>query len=92
MLQVQASTGRHGRSGGTATADTFQPGFTVLTLAGITIRVEDTGDSARSTWVESDLRYADLDVRSDAPFRYREAVSYWMGWLTNLSNPAAIAA
>lgn len=92
MLQSQVSTGGYGRSGGTATADTFQPGFTVLTLAGITIRVEDTGDSARSTWVESDPRYADLDVSSDAPFQYREAVSYWMGWLTNRSNPEALAA
>jgi hypothetical protein len=71
MLQAQVSTGGYGRSGGIAIADTFQPGFTVLTLAGITIHVEDTTDSARSTWVESDPRYADLDVSSDAPFRYR---------------------
>ncbi len=92
MLQVQVSTGGYGCSGGTATADTFQPGSTTLTLGGITIRVEDTGDSARSTWVESDPRYADLDVTCDAPFRYREAVSYWMGWLTNRSAPEAIAA
>lgn len=49
MLQAQVSTGGYGRSGDTSTGDTVQPGFTVLALAGITIRVEDTSDSARST-------------------------------------------
>lgn len=92
MVTTQVCTGGYGRSGGTATTDTFQPGFTILTLGGITIRVEDTGDSSRSTWIESDPRYADLEVTCDAPFRYREAVAYWQGWLTNRAAPVSLAA
>ncbi len=92
MIQTQVYGGGYGRSGGTSTEDTMQGGHTIVTDGTISIRIENTGGGSRSFWVESDPRYADLDMTSDAPFGYRRAIAYWTEWLEGHSTPAAIAA
>lgn len=93
MVTAQVFPGGIGRSGGVATTDSFQPGYTVLTVDGEPkIRIENMGDGSRSFLLSK--RYADSDVTEDAPYGYHDAVAYWTAWLPAHmpSTPAAIAA